>query len=140
MKTYYDDQIESVVRYRVDRPPLFYVQQSDGWGRAFNTISGLRLRVSDEAIEVRGFGPFRKLLEALGRMKLSLPPRNTTSSTIRLSRISVGPWRSPWAQADYLALSWKLPNGVEYSLAVRPSDHDLDRLSTALKMAGVSES
>jgi hypothetical protein len=129
-----------VVRYRIDPPPLFYTPQSDGWGRAFNNISGLRLSVTDEAIEVRGFGPFRRLIEAFGRMKLSLLPGETASSTVQLRRISIGPWRALWPQADYVALSCKLPNGAEYTLAVRPSDRDLDRIRTGLKMAGVRES
>jgi hypothetical protein len=60
--------------------------------------------------------------------------------TVRLRRIAIGPWRAPRPQGDYVALSCKLPNDAEYTLAVRPSDHDFDRLRNALKMAGVQES
>jgi hypothetical protein len=38
------------------------------------------------------------------------------------------------------AAGHKLPNESEYTLAVRPSDCDLDRLREALKTAGVAES
>jgi hypothetical protein len=139
VKIYYDESIESVVRYRIDPPPPFYAPRSDGWGRAVNSISGLRLSVTDEAIEVRGFGPFRKLLEALSRMKLSLPTRETALETVRMGRVSIGPWAAPRPQADFLALSCKLANGVEYSLAIRPSDGDLDRLRAALRTAGAHD-
>jgi len=142
VKTYYDDQIQSVVRFRIDPPPRSWrwVPQTDGWQSAYNSLTGLRLGVTDEAIEVRGFGPFRRLIEALGQAKLSLPPHETTMSTVRLRRIAIGPWRAPRPQSDYVALSCKLPNDAEYTLAVRPSDRDFDRLRNALKMAGVQES
>jgi hypothetical protein len=135
--TYYNEPIERVVRYRIDPAPRFYIRQTDGWGIAYNNISGLRLSVTEEAIVVRGFGPFRRLIEAFGRIKLSLPPRETALRTIRLGRLSIGPWRAPWPEGDYVALSCRLPNNAQYTLAVRPSDRDFDRLITALKTAGV---
>jgi hypothetical protein len=96
------------------------------------------LRVTDEAIEVRGFGPFGRLMEAFGPLKLTLAPRETTMRTARLTRTET--WRGPRSKADFVALSSKLPDGSEYTLAVRPSDGDLDRLRNALEMAGVSAS
>ena len=142
MKTYYDDRIQSVVRFRIDPRPRGWrwVPQTDGWQSAYNSLTGLRLSVTDEAIEVRGFGPFRKLVEAFALAKLSLPPRETTMGKVRLRRIAIGPWRAPRPQADYMALSCKLPNDAEYTIAVRPSDRDFDRLRNALKLAGVRES
>ena len=141
MKTYYDDRIQSVVRFRIDPPPRSWrwVPQTDGWQSAYNSLTGLRLSVTDEAIEVRGFGPFRRLIEAFGA-KLSLPPREITMWTVRLRRIAIGPRRAPRPQGDYVALSCKLPNDAEYTLAVRPSDRDFGRLRNALRMAGVQES
>jgi hypothetical protein len=133
VKTYYEDRIEGVARYRVVPPPQFYFQQGDGWGKVMNGISGLRLSVTDEAIEVRGFGPFRRVLEGFGRVKLSLPTRETDLGTVRLRRGA--PYRAPWAEADYVALSYELPSGVEYSLAIRPLDGDLERLRAALRTA-----
>ena len=142
VKSYYADRIKSVVRYRIDPPPVGWIgfSETDGWRRAYNSITGLRLRVTDEAIEVRGFGPFRRLVEALGKAKLSLRPRETTMWSARLREVAIGPWRAPWPQADYVALSCKLPDDTEYTLAIRPWDGDLDRLKDALKMGGVSES
>ena len=142
MNTYYDDPI-GPVRYRIDKRPVdrAEVSEMDGWRTAFNGITGLRLKVSDEAIEVLGFGPFLKLIETLGRAKLSLLPRDTTMWTVCLGRFSMNPGLSRWGpQADYVALSRTLPNDAEYTLAVLPSDRDLDRLRTALGMAGVRES
>ncbi|MFZ0342405.1 MAG: hypothetical protein WAL31_08730 [Gaiellaceae bacterium] len=135
MKSYYDDRINSVVRYRIDPPPV-----GDDWRSAYNSITGLRLRVTDDAIEVRGFGPLRRLVEGLGKAKLSLRPRETTMRTGRQGAVAISPWRAPWPQADYVALSCELPDESEYTLAIRPLDGDLDRLEDALKMAGVSES
>jgi hypothetical protein len=141
VQIYYDDRIQSV-RFRTDPPPRswLWVPQTDGWQSAYNSLTGLRLSVTDEAIKVRGFGPFRRLIEAFGLAKLSLPPRETTMRTVRLRRIAIGPWRAPWPQGDCVALSCKLPNEAEYTLAVRPSDGDFDRLRKALNTAGVQES
>jgi hypothetical protein len=138
---YYDDPIQRIVRYRVEPHPRGWTPQTDGWRSVHSGIFGLRLRVSDEAIEVRGFGPFGRLMEAFRplKLKLSLAPRETTMWTTRLP--DLGSWQYPTRpKADCVALSCKLPNDSEYTLAVRPSDGDLDRLRDALKMAGVSES
>jgi hypothetical protein len=97
VQTYYDDRIQSVVRFRIDPPPRswFWSPQTDGWQSVYNSLTGLRLSVTDEAIEVQGFGPFRRLIEAFVLAKLSLPPRETTMWTVRLRRIAIGPWRAP---------------------------------------------
>jgi hypothetical protein len=72
------------------------------------------------------------------RLKLSMPSRETTMSTIRFR--DTGSWRELRPKAAYVALSCKLSKKTEYTLAVRPSDGDLDRLRNALKTAGVAES
>jgi hypothetical protein len=142
MKTYYEIPIQRIVRYRVEPPPRSWAPQTDGWRSVHNGFAGLRLEVTDEAIQVRGFGLFGRLMEAFAplKLKLSLVPRETTMSTVRLTRIDIGPWREARPKADFVALSCKLPNDSEYTLAVLPSDGDLDRLRNALKIAGVSES
>jgi hypothetical protein len=90
------------------------------------------------AIAVLGFEPFGRLVETFGpKLRLSLPLRQTPMSTVRLS--DIGSWREPRPKADYVALSCKLPDESEYTLAIRASDGDLDRLRSALKTAGVAE-
>jgi hypothetical protein len=106
-----------------------------------NGITGLRLEITDEAIEVRGFGPFGKLMEAFkpNKLRLSLAPGETTMQTVHLTDLAS--WQYPTRpKADFVALTCKLPDDSEYTLAVRPSDGDLDRLRNALKMAGARES
>jgi len=81
---YYDDSIESVVKYRRDPRPIGLMQfgsDSSGWTPLYNSITGLRLRVTDGMIEVRGMGPFRRLGKWLG-FELSLAPDETTMMTI----------------------------------------------------------
>jgi hypothetical protein len=141
VKTFYDDPI-GAVRYRLDKRPIDRSQASelDGWKAAWNGITGLRLRVRDEAIEVRGFGPLRRFVEVVGRANLSLLPGVTTMWTVPLPRWSRNAGRKRWGpQADHVALTCKLSEGAEYTLAILPSDRDLDRLKTALRMAGVRE-
>lgn len=139
MEAYRELGIQSVVRYRIDPPPMTWRSETDGWRSAYNSITGLRLRIGDEAIEVRGFGPFRKLVGLFGA-KLSLPTRDTTMWTAHPARVGIGGWRPPWPQTDYLALSYTLPTDSEYTLAVCPYRGQLDVLRDALKAAGVKES
>jgi hypothetical protein len=93
---YYDDSIESVVKYR--RAPrrlgFQFGSDSSGWTPLYNSITGLRLRVADTAIEVRGMGPFRRLGRLFG-FELSLAPAETTMETIPLSRTPSVPGRFP---------------------------------------------
>ncbi len=92
---YYDDSIESVVKYRRDPRPIGLMQfgsDSSGWTPLYNSITGLRLRVTDGMIEVRGMGPFRRLGKWFG-FELSLAPDETTMMTIPLSRVVIGHWR-----------------------------------------------
>jgi hypothetical protein len=131
--------IQSVLRYRIDPPPRTWMPETDGWRSAYNSITGLRLRISDETIEVLGFGPFRRLIELFGA-RLSLPTRETTMWTVRLSALRIGGWRSPRPQVDHLALSCKVRNDSEYTLAVRPYSGQLEVLRDALKAVGVKES
>jgi hypothetical protein len=136
--TYYESPIQRVVRFRVEPLPRGWIPQTDGWQSVHNGFNRLRLEITDQAIAVRGFGPFGRLMEAFRplRLKLSLSPRETTMTTVRLT--DIGTWRTPRPKADFVALSCMLPNQSEYTLAVRPSDGDLDRLRHALKTVGVS--
>jgi hypothetical protein len=137
---YYDDSIESVVKYR--RAPrrlgFQFGSDSSGWTPLYNSITGLRLRVADTAIEVRGMGPFRRLGRLFG-FELSLAPAETTMETIPLSRITIGPWALPRPKVDYIALSRDNGDGSTYTLALRPRDGNFDRLRDALRKAGVTE-
>ena len=65
---------------------------SDGW-QVFTSNPGLSLAISDEAIEVRGFGPFREALEAFGG-PLSPQPQETVRWTT-----SIGEFIGNWARA-----------------------------------------
>ena len=139
---YYDDSIESVVKYRRDPRPAGLMQlgsDSSGWTPIYNSITGLRLRVTDRTIEVRGMGPFRRLGKWLG-FELSLAPDETTMMTIPLSRVVIGPWAVPRPKVDYIALQRQTGSDSCYTLALRPSDGNLDRLRDALRMARVKES
>jgi hypothetical protein len=140
MATYHEIPIQRVVRYRVEPPPRGWFSRTDGWRSVHNGFNRLRLEVTDQAISVRGFGPFGRLMEAFRplKLKLSLPPRKTTMTTVRLT--DLGSTQQPRPKADFVALSCKLPNQSEYTLAVRPSDGDLDQLRSALKDAGVADS
>ena len=139
MATYIEIPVGRVVRFRVEPRPRGWVPQTDGWRSVHNGFNRLRLEVTDQAISVRGFGAFGRLMEAFRplKLKLSLPPCETTMSVVRLT--DLGSWRTPRPKADFVALSCTLPNHSEYTLVVRPSDDDLDRLRHALKTAGVSE-
>jgi len=140
MGNYYEIPIQRVVRFRVEPRPRGWAPQTDGGRSVHNGVNRLRLEVTDQAIAVRGFGPFGRLMEAFRPLsvRLSMPSHETTMSTVRLTDTSS--WRQPRQKADYVAPSCKLPNQSEYTLAVRPSDGDLDRLRNALKTAGVAES
>ena len=141
LKTYYDIPIGQIVRYRIEPRPRGWGPQTDGWRSVHNGVTGLRLEITDEAIAVRGFGPFGKLMEVFRplKLKLSLAPQETTISTVCLT--DLGSWQYPTRpKVDFVALSCELPDDAEYTLAVRPSDGDLDRLRSALKAAGVRES
>lgn len=94
--------------------------------------------MTDREIVVQGL---RRLLETLAPgLTLDLPPQETTMWTVRLGAAAVGPWRLRWPKADFIALSRTLPEGSEYTLAIRPADRDLDRLRAALRKAGVRDS
>jgi hypothetical protein len=138
---YYDESIESVVRYRRDPPTNSWAQggsDSSGWTPLYNSISGLRLRVTDRLIDVRGMGPFRRLGKRLG-FELSLTPSETKMMTIALSRGVIGGWAVSRPKIDYIALGHETEDGSWYTLALRPLDGDLDRLQAALRAAGVTE-
>jgi hypothetical protein len=140
-KVYYDESIESVVRYRRDPPTNSWVQggsDSSGWTPLYNSITGLRLRVTDRLIDVRGMGPFRRLGKRLG-FELSLTPTETKMMTVALSRVVIGGWAVPRPKVDYIALGHETDDGSWYTLALRPRDGDLDRLQEALRAAGVTE-
>jgi hypothetical protein len=125
------------IRYRFDPPLAGWNTNSDGWRYAASP--SMSLSISDEAIEVRGFGPFRKVAEAFGG-PLSLPPPETVMWTTSLGEY-FGPWRVPWLKRrEWLALSYARSDGVEYTLAVRPADGDFVHLRAALRAAGVRES
>jgi len=128
VRSYYDGALKGVVKYRISPPPFWWVGW-DAWKSVRNGFSGFRLRVTDDAIEVRCFGRFgRRLLEVMGPgLRLWLPPRETTMGAVRVGR------------NDLLALSCSRSDGSEYTLAVRPADRDFDRLRNALKRAGVRE-
>jgi hypothetical protein len=128
------------VKYRRDpRPGGFqFGSDSSGWTPLYNSITGLRLRVSDRAIEVRGMGPFRRLGKLFG-FELLLAPTETTMRTIPLSRVVIGPWALSRPKGDYIALSRDTGAGSIYTLALRPRDGNFDRLRDALRMAGVTE-
>ena len=138
---YYDDSIESVVRYRHDPPRSGLMRlgsDSTGWTPLYNSITGLRFRVTDRAIEVRGMGPFRRLGRRFG-FELSFIPNATTMMTIPLSRVVIGGWAVPRPKVDFIALSRETDDGSWYTLALRPSDGNLDRLQEALRKVGVAE-
>jgi hypothetical protein len=139
MATYFETPIGRMVRYRIEPRPRDWVPRTDGWLSVHNGFNQLRLEVTDQAISVRGFGAFGRLMEAFRplKLKLSLSPRATAMSMVRLT--DLGSWQIPRPRADFIALSCELPDESEYTLAVRPSDGHLDRLRNALETAGVSE-
>ena len=98
----------------------------------------MSLAISEEAIEVRGFGPARKLLETFG-VPSSMQPRETVMWTTSIGE-SIGRWRVPWTEREWVALTCPVDDGSEYTIALRPSDGDLDHLRDALRAAGVRES
>jgi hypothetical protein len=102
---------------------------------AYNSLTGLSLRVTDETIEVRGFGPFGRVLKLFG-LRLTLPTRETTMFTASLRRLSIGLARFG-SESEFVALSWTRGDNSSYTVAVRPADGDVDRLKNALRMAGV---
>ena len=118
---------------RIDPPPTGW--RTTGWARASNLA--MSLAIGDGAIEVRGFGPLRGALEAFGGPR-SLQPSQTVMWMTSVGE-SIGRWRVPWTEREWLALSSPLGDGTEYTLAVRPADGDFDRLRAALRMAGVSD-
>jgi hypothetical protein len=124
------------LRYRFDPPLAGW--SAHGWRVARSP--GLGLAISAEAIEIRGFGPFRKAAEAFGGVLLSLSPWETVLWTTSIGE-SLGPLRIPWLKPrEWLALSCERSDGIEYTMALRPSDGDLARLRVALRAAGVRES
>jgi hypothetical protein len=139
MASDFETPVGRVVRFRIEPRPRGWAPQTDGWRSVHNGFHRLRLEVTDQAISVRGFGAFGRLMETFRplKLKLSLPPRETSMSVIRLT--DLGSWRIPRPKADFVALSCMLPDQSEYTLAVRPSDGDLGRLRHALKAAGVTE-
>lgn len=141
----YDDSIESVIKFRTDprKATRWWGAKlpASGWMPMYNSITGLRLTVTDDLIEVHGMGPFaRGRIGKLFGFKSKLESRSTTMTTVRLGRVVLGAmWESPWPKSDYLVLSQQSGDGSTYSLAVGPSDHDFDRLGAALRSAGVRE-
>lgn len=129
---YYDGRIGTVLRYRTEPPPQSEWSTSSGSWRSFvNSITGFRLVVTDEAIEVLGLRRLARLM--LFAPTLTLPTTRTTVWTVALGRMA------RWPVRHFVALSYTQPDGSEYTLAVRPSDGDLDRLKSALKSAGAHE-
>jgi hypothetical protein len=118
---------------RVDPPGAGW--SGKGWARAWSLT--LRLKISDETIEVRGFGPFRRALVLFGGPR-SLQPQETVMRTTSIS--DSDPWRIPGVRKrEWLALSCPLGSDAEYTLAVRPADGNFDRLRAVLRSAGVQE-
>ncbi len=118
-----------------DRPVPVLVGLFEGWLEASDErLHGVPPTVTGEAIEVHSLGRFgRRLLELMAPgAKLRLTPRETTMGTLQLGQ-ELGPRRG------YIALTCKQPDDSDYTLAVRPSDGDVDRLRNALKSAGVRE-
>jgi hypothetical protein len=141
MENGYELGIQSVVRYRIDPPPVGWmvngVTDSDGW-RA-NTVPDRKLRLTDAAIEVQGLGRLLTFIDPLW-INPSLEPHQTTMWTTHLSWIVIGPWCVPWPKVDFLALTCTLPDDSEFTLAIRPWRGQFDRLKDALRTVGVGES
>ena len=132
--TYYDGQMESSVRYRHDASGQ-ELMPVHGWRRAYNSFTGLSLRVTDETIEVRDLGAFGRLFG----LELSLKPRETTMTTLSLGRILIGGTPLPRPLVDFVALTRVRDDGSSYTIALRPRDGDLDRIREALRASGVRE-
>ena len=111
---------------RCDPPPIGW--SASGWRKERHP--SLSLAVSDKAIEVRGFAVSRPVLS----------PAETVMWTTSIGEY-FGPLRVPWLKPrEWLALSYTLTDGAEYTIAIRPDEDDFDRLRAALRAAGVKES